>query len=277
MIQLMVQRQWRLVLLCLLSQSFVSTLAMLHFNQQVPELSDAHLFDSSGGYLLLDVLRLEGKRLGKAGVQTLLLMAVSLPLLVLTHLQLLANCARSCCPTGSQLKRSALDVWGSALLVRAICGALSLGSIWLFGRASAALLDDLNAGLRWSVVGLAVALGVVLLLTLGLVATMGDHTQLSGLLVNGKRPTWRRRLLLGFWEAIGAPKLLGFRVARMVGNGILAATSVAIHRELGPQLLSSVLVQGLILLSILAEAWWYHALSRQALKSGLRPWLSDTN
>ncbi|HXS19374.1 MAG TPA: hypothetical protein VN764_19385, partial [Polyangiaceae bacterium] len=53
----------------------------------------------------------------------------------------------------------------------------------------------------------------------------------------------------------------------LVSSGALAALSVLVYRGLGSSLLSSALVQGLILLSILTEALWYRALTQQLLSA----------
>jgi len=277
MIAQLLRRHLGSALLCLFAQSVASALITLNFNQHTPSAFSAHFFDTSGGYLLLDVLRIEGKMLGRAGLEALLLIGVALPLLVLAHLQLFASCARLSCPSGSQLTRPVLDALGSTLLIRALQGVCSLGCVWLGARVNMTLLHSLNAGFSWPTVGLVGVVSLVVGLALAFLGVMSDHTQLSGLLVDRQRPVWRRRFLMGFSASFIAPRLLWFRLARLLSGGLLVAGSVFISQQLASSLLSSALVQGLILLSILIEAFWYYALSQLALSGGLRPWISEAN
>lgn len=253
---------------CLFAQSLFSALITLHFNQHTKTLTDAHVFGlDSGGYLLLELGRIEGKMLGHAGLESLLLIGAALPLLVLAHLHLLSDCARNSCPSGSLLARPTLDVFGSALLIRGARAVASFLCTWLAMRAGWTLLSDLNAGFRLHVLALLGLCIVILVFAWVLLSVMSDHMQLSGLLVDGERPRLRRRLWAALLDSITTPRLLGLRLARLVSSGALAALSVLVYRGLGSSLLSSALVQGLILLSILTEALWYRALTQQLLSA----------
>lgn len=255
--------------ICLVLQAVAAAILTIELDQSLIQMTDDDFLDAEG------LMQLEAARVFRAGLfdslsLSLVLVFLTMPLLMLSHLHLFVRCAQEeLRATTAPPLHGSLACFPAYFLTRLLEWFALFGFGWLGLHINAALLSHLENEISWPLLLLAFfvnSLGLTGLLTLLMIA---DSTQLHAVVVSAPGLRLRARLkraLLTVWDNFG-PLLLG-RFSRL---GFLLVVSTAlwlVHRTAQVNWWSATIFSQIgIYLTLMFEAWWYRMLCARAFPS----------
>lgn len=255
--------------ICLVLQAVVAAILTIELDQSLIQMTDDDFLDAEG------LMQLEAARVFRSGLFDslslgLVLVFLTMPLLMLSHLHLFVRCAQDelRATTASPLHGS-LACFPAYFLTRLLEWFALFGFGWLGLRINVLLLSHLENEISWPPLLLAFfvnSLGLIGLLTLLMIA---DSTRLHAVLVSAPGLRLRARLkraLVTVWDNFGL-LLLG-RFFRLCFVLVVSTALWLLHRTSQVNWwLLAIISQISIYMTLILEAWWYRILCSRAFRS----------